>query len=168
MNRIIETERLILRPLRVSDADAAYVWLSDAKVNCYMPYPLYTSKDDAVKWLSRLKEENNEFAYALKETGTVIGAGSIKMQEDGLWEIGYQLRYESWGMGYATEAAKALINWAYHFLGARDFMARHATANTASGNVLRKCGFVFDHFGEYSRYDGSETFEATYYKMTLK
>lgn len=70
-----------------------------------------------------------------------------------------------WDEGYATEAAKAMIQWAYQNLGARDFIARHANANKASGNVIIKCGFQFEKYGQYSRYDGSEIFEASYYTL---
>ena len=67
-----------------------------------------------------------------------------------------------------TEAAKGLIDWGYEQLGARRFSACHATANTASGNVLRKCGFQFERYGEYSRYDGSKTYDATFVGMELE
>jgi len=43
MNRIIETDRLVIRPIAVNDAQDAFVWLSDPRVNRYMPYPVYTS-----------------------------------------------------------------------------------------------------------------------------
>jgi len=168
MKRTIETERLIIRPIEVDDAQAAFVWLSDPRVNRYMPYPLYTDVDQAIEWISALKEESNEFVFVLKDSGLVIGAGSIKPQENRLWEVGYQLRYDYWNKGYTTEAAKAMIKWAYDYCNAREFMARHATANVASGKVLQKCGYKFDRYGKYSRYDGSETFEATYYKMSIK
>jgi len=168
MNRIIETDRLILRPFHESDAEAASVWLSDPRVNRYMPYPLYSSVTQAQQWIATHTEEDNEFIFVLKTNNLPIGAGSIKKQEDNRWEVGYNLRYDYWGSGYATEAAKALILWAYKNHQAHEFMARHATANTASGNVLKKCGYQFDYYGEYDRYDGSEVFPATYYKMTLK
>ena len=71
-------------------------------------------------------------------------------------------------MGHATEASKALIRWAYECEGARDFIACHATQNPASGNVIRNCGFALDHYGQYARYDGSETFDAAFYKMHLE
>ena len=132
-----------------------------------MPYALYTSLDDVKNWLLSLTEDNNEFAFELKNSGLVIGAGSIKVQDNDAWEIGYNLRFDYWRKGYTTEAAKALINWAYQNYGAREFIGAHATANIASGKVLTQCGFIFDHYGEYSRYDGSEVFPATYYKMTL-
>ena len=47
---VIETERLILRPLSLDDAEAEFVWLSDPIVNRYMPYNLYTNVADVVKW----------------------------------------------------------------------------------------------------------------------
>ena len=168
MNRIIETERLILRPFEIKDAAAAYVWLSDPHVNRYMPYSLYTSITQAEAWIASHTEDDNEFIFCLKDSFLPIGAGSIKLQDDGRWEVGYNLRYDHWGMGYTTEAAKALIEWAYKYFDAREFCAAHATANIASGKVLLKCGFQFDHYGEYGRYDGSEIFPASYYSMTLK
>ena len=50
----LETERLILRPLSIDDLDAVYKWASDPRVNKYMIYPLYKSKDDGVEWLNTL------------------------------------------------------------------------------------------------------------------
>jgi len=165
---MIETERLILRPMTVDDAQAAFVWLSDPRVNRYMPYPLYASLSQAEKWIASQKESDNEFIFCLKDSGTAIGAGSIKQQEVGCWEVGYNLRFDYWGKGYATEAAKALIHWAYKYHNARHFVAAHVTENTASGKVLKKCGYQFDHYGQYSRYDESEVFDASFYTMTLE
>lgn len=166
--RTIETDRLILRPIRVEDTEDAYQWQSDPEVNRYMVYPLYTDIEKTREWIGSLAPDENEFAFQLKSSGKVIGAGGIKYIEgERAWELGYNLNRDYWGMGYTTEASKALIRWAYEHEGARDFVAAHATANTASGNVIRKCGFTLDHFGQYSRYDDSETFEASFYRMHL-
>lgn len=165
---IIETGRLILRPMTEADAEAVFLWTGDPVVNRYMPYPVHKNVDETKAWLRSLQGKTEEFGFCLKETGQLIGAGSIKYREEfDAFEVGYNLNQAFWGMGYATEAAKALLNWAYENRGARRFMARHATANTASGHVLQKCGFQFSHFGRYSRYDGSETFDATYYTLHL-
>ena len=169
MNRIIETERLILRPLTVSDAADAFEWHGDPEVNRYMVYPLYTDVEQSRAWIAGLAPDENEFGFELKSTGKVIGAGGIKyIAGENAWELGYNLNRAYWGMGYATEASKALIRWAYDTEGARDFIACHATVNAASGNVIRKCGFEFVRYGHYSRYDGSETFDASFYKMHLE
>ena len=60
-----------------------------------------------------------------------------------------------------------MIKWAYDTLGAREFSAEFATDNVASGKVLEKCGFRFKKYGQYSRFDGSETFDATFVEMNL-
>ncbi len=169
MNKRIETDRLIIRPLAIGDAKDVFEWVGDPIVNRYMPYPLYENILQVEKWLASLSDKSNEFAFCLKETGKVIGAGSITFDtERNAYELGYNLNRAFWGKGFATEASKAMIEWAYQELGARDFCANHATANIASGNVIRKCGFQFSHYGEYSRFDGSETFDATFYVMHLE
>ena len=164
----IETERLILRPLTVADAEEVFLWAGDPVVNRYMPYPVHQSVEQTKQWLSTLGDKD-EFGFCLKETGQVIGSGSIKyVEEYDAYELGYNLNRAFWGKGYATEAAKAMLQWAYEQRNARKFMARHVTKNTASGNVIRKCGFQFSHYGQYSRYDGSEIFDATYYTRQMK
>ncbi len=62
--------------------------------------------------------------------------------EDATWEIGYWYGMPYWGLGYASEAARALMDWARDQLGAKVFVAGHFADNPASGNVLRKLGFV--------------------------
>lgn len=168
MEKIIETERLILRPLTSEDAKDVFEWVSDPIVNKYMPYSLYQSVSEVEAWISSLKEADNEFAFCLKSTGKVIGSGSISFDDNrNAYELGYNFNREYWGKGYATEASKAMIQWAYSNLGARDFGSNHANANTASGNVIKKCGFQFERYGQYSRFDGSETFDASFYVFCI-
>lgn len=170
-NHVIETERLILRPLTVADAEAEFVWLSDPEVNRFMPYNLYTSVEQAEEWLRSVEQCNEEFHFGFvrKADGLLIGAGSIGPDENepGAWSFGYNLRRDAWNQGYATEAAKAMIDLVRRTYGVKVFTANHAIANPASGRVMEKCGLTFDHFGEYSRFDGSETFPAKYWKMVV-
>ncbi|MBE6880645.1 MAG: GNAT family N-acetyltransferase [Ruminococcaceae bacterium] len=166
--KIIETKRMILKPLTINDAKDVFEWTGDPIVNRYMPYPLHKNVHQTEEWISTLGDKN-EFAFSLKDTGKVIGSGSITYRtEYKAYELGYNLNRKFWGKGYATEAAKAMIQWAYQILSAHDFFARHANANKASGNVITKCGFQFDKYGQYSRYDGSEMFEASYYTLHLE
>ena len=170
-NHVIETERLILRPLSLKDAEAEFVWLSDPIVNRYMPYNLYTDVADVVKWLEIAMNAEKElhFGFVRKADGLLIGAGSIGPHDhkDGAWEFGYNLRRDCWNHGYATEAAKAMIRFAYETFGVRNFGANHAIENPASGRVMEHCGLTFHHFMEYSTFDGSETFPAKAYRMHL-
>ncbi len=168
MNRQIETQRLILRPLTEQDAQDVFEWVGDPQVNRYMPYSLYQNITQVKEWISSIEEDENLFGFFLKSQGKVIGSGDISYdpkRKD--YELGYNTNRSYWGKGYTTEAARAMIRWAYDELGARDFGANHANANAASGRVLAKCGFVFDHYGQYSRFDGSETFEASFYTLHL-
>lgn len=164
--KVIETERLLLRPLTANDANDVFEWVSDPVVNTYMSYNLYTSVKDAETWISSIKGDNHVFAFVLKKENKVIGSGSICFQSDSnAYELGYNLNKNYWNKGYTSEASLAMIQWAYEELGVRDFVANHANANVASAKILLKCGFKFSHYGQYSKYDGSETFDASYYFM---
>lgn len=68
----------------------------------------------------------------------------------------------------SIDEAQDVFEWAYENLGAHDFFARHANANYASGNVIKKCGFQFEKYGKLEKYDGSEIFEASYYKLHIE
>ena len=165
MHLVIETPRLILRPLSEKDANDVFEWVGDPIVNRYMPYPVYQNVEQVKRWIASISPEEYEFGFELKSTGKVIGADSIGLNDEKQHELGYNLNRLYWGQGYATEAGKAMIEWAYQELGARKFVAAHATANAASGGVLRKCGFQIVRYGEYGRFDGSEIFPATFLEL---
>lgn len=163
----IETERLVLKPLSVEDAADVFQWVADPEVNRFMIYPLYQNLEQVKSWLCKADAHHLEFGYYLKSNGKCIGSGGIGKGKDGIHELGYNLNRDYWHQGYATEAAKAMIAWAYRELGVHDFVASHAKANIASGRVIQKCGFQYDHEGEYSKFDGSATFPASYYTLHL-
>lgn len=167
---VIETDRLILRPLTVEDANAAFVWLSDERVTKFMPYNTYTNIEDAAKWIAGLKEEKSyPFGFVFKENNLLIGSGDIGYSTAAkAWEFGYNIRSDYWNKGLSTEAAKAMIRFAFDNLGARDFGANHAVENTASGRVIEKCGLKFIRYGEYSKFDNSITFPAKFYEAHLE
>ena len=164
----IETERLILKPVALEDAPAMFVWTSDPEVNRYMSYPLHRELSVTQKWIASLRPENLEFGFYRREDGLLIGAGGIGKCSDGLHHLGYNLRRDMWGKGYATEAAKVMLSWGHRELGINVFTAEHALENAASGNVIRKCGFQLVRYGQYSKLDGSETFDAAFYELHLK
>ena len=168
MERRIETERLILRPIGVEDAPAVFVWASDPEVNRYMSYPLHRDLSETEAWIASIRPEDLEFGFYRKEDGLLIGTGGVGKGGDGLHHLGYNLRRDMWGMGCATEAAMAMLRWAHRRLGICGFAAEHASANTASGNVIRKCGFQLVRRGTFAKFDGSETFDAAFYELHLK
>ena len=174
-NITLETGRLILRPLTVADAESVFVWTSDPDVNRYMSYPLHADIETTRQWLLSVEQdsevqaalENYTFGFVRKSDGLLIGSGGIRRQEDGTWDFGYNLRRDCWGRGYTTEAMKAIIDFARTQRGAKVFAAHHAVDNPASGRVMEKCGLTFRNGGEYSKFDGSETFPAKFYRLEL-
>ena len=165
--KTIETERLIIRPISIDDAYDVYEWASDPIVNKFMPYPLHDNIHQTEAWINSI-ENKNEFVFVLKSSGKVIGGGSMSYAEKyKAYELGYNLKSQYWGMGYATEASKAMIQWAYQSLGAHDFFARHAKANHASGNVIKKCGFQFENYSKFEKYDGSKIYEVSCYRLHI-
>lgn len=167
---VLETDRLTLRCPTVADASAAFVWCSDPEVNRFMQYSLYTRVEDVAAWLKTVEEGGlYDFALVRREDGLVMGTCGIYPGDapDQPWSFGYNLRRDCWGQGYATEASRAMIDFAFRTFGVREFAAGHAEANPASGHVMAHCGLVPDHLGSYSRFDGSETFPACFRRLTL-
>ena len=154
----IKTERLLLRPLTVADAEAVWKWVSDERVARYMVYPAYTDMEKLREWLRFVEEQtdNYEFGFVLLSDGELIGSGSIAPdRKEGFWGFGYNLRCDCWGQGYATEAAKAMIGFARSTFCATRFRASHAQRNLASGRVMEKCGLHFVGYGTFEKLDGS-------------
>jgi len=168
---ILETERLILRPIALEDAEAVYQWTSDERVTKYMSYPTHTDISQTKAWITATFTDETEWnwAFVLKRENRVIGTGSIGSSADmpGYWGFGYNFHYDYWHKGYCTEATKAMIDFAHRKLGVNKICAYHAVENPRSGRVMEKCGLKFDRFGEFSKIDGSKTFQCKIYKTEL-
>lgn len=165
---VLETDRLILRALSPDDAENAFVWQSDPAVNRFMCYSLYTQIEDTQQWLTTVQDSVHDFCVVHKADGLLIGSCGISPTEDpAVWELGYNFRHDCWNQGYATEVSQALLRYARDTHGIQDFVACHAVQNPASGRVMEKCGFTYDHDGSYSRFDGSETFAFRFYTLHL-
>ena len=165
----LETENLILRQLTVEDAPAVFLWGSDEKVNRYMIYPLYRTVEDGIEWLKTLNPESPEaFEYGIvqKESGELIGSSGLYYHKDKeVWSFGYNLRSDMWNRGYATEATRAIIDYAGSVCKIKILEAEHAVDNPASGRVMEKLGLHFDHYSEYTKLDHSATFQSKVYRL---
>ena len=172
---IIETERLILRPLEVSDAEHIFsTWASDPRVTKFMTYSTHKSSDTTKEWLESVvrngqdKDFKTEFemGFQPKESGKLIGSGSAYYKPDyDRWSLGYNIAFDYWHQGYTSEAMKALADTLSN-MGIKRFIADHAVDNPNSGKVMEKIGMKFDHMGTYTCMDG-RVFEAKYYIMDL-
>lgn len=138
------TPRLLLRPTWPEDATDFHRAIADAAIVRNLaraPWPY--SLDDAVNFLSREPDPlRPRFVITKRTQGTphLIGCCGIESREDGTTEIGYWIARPYWGLGFATEAASAVLQIA-HATGLSNIRASHFLDNPASGRVLRKIGF---------------------------
>lgn len=167
---VLETERLILRPLMVEDAQDVFEWASDDRVTKYMIYPTHKSIETTLEWLKSIdhkSETDYDFGFVEKSSGKLIGSGGLYWEaENAQWRIGYNLRFDRWRKGYATEAALTMVNFAREELNADRIGSMHAVDNPNSGRVMKNCGLVFVKYGTYAKYDNSVTFRCKEYLWT--
>ena len=164
---ILETERILLRPLKISDAEAVYNnWATDTDVTKYVRWNNHRSIDVTLEWLTSLEnniesDKSYDWGFLLKETGEVFGSGGVFYNDEHkMFEIGYVTMKKYLNKGLTTEAAKAIVDFAVNELKQTELYARHAKENIASGKVMEKCGFVYHSDGEYSSFDGTRTFKS--------
>lgn len=171
---ILETDRVVLRPLSSEDSQDIFDrWTADERVTKYMSYPTHTSVEDTKGWLKMVEaSEQSEKAYDwgfwLKDENYLFGSGGIYYHEDEkCYEIGYNIMHKYWHKGYTTEIVKGILEFAKKELGIKEFMAWHAKDNPASGEVLKKCGFVYEKDGVRYKLDGVTSWESMFYKLKL-
>ena len=106
-----------------------------------MPYP-YTTQD-AKFFLDEIVATEMTWKVSLKETSKMVGTIGLRpIVDDEISELGYWYGQEFWGQGYATEAANAVIEFAFKELGLIRLEAGYFIVNQASGNVLKKLNFT--------------------------
>ncbi len=143
---VLETERLILRYLTADDVEAMFAVIGDAEAMKYYPQPL--TRDDAQRWIDRSLERYRTdgyglFAVVLKSTGEVIGNCGLLRQEvegESMLEVGYHFRRDHWGNGYATEAARGCMEYAFRQLAAAKVISLIVPENVPSRRVAERNG----------------------------
>ena len=138
----IETPRLVLRAPRPQDAQAVAAIANDLRIAqnaSRLPHPYEVR--DAEAFIAQLGSDR-EVAFLITLAGReIIGVCAIAMPERRGPELGYWVGVRHWGKGYATEAARAVIDHAFAELGHETLCASVRVSNPASRRVLEKCGF---------------------------
>jgi ribosomal-protein-alanine N-acetyltransferase len=152
MNLILETDRLLLRPLEFTDAAAMFAMDNNPNVHIYLWQNPTQTVEETVKTIEYIKgqyERNNigRFATILKETGEFIGWTGIKYIDDhvengntNFFDYGYRLDEKFWGKGYATEASVAWLDYGFNTMRIEIMNAYAHKANGASNHILGKIG----------------------------
>lgn len=147
------TERLILRPMRASDAPDMYRYACREDVTTYLlwsPHPSVSYTKEYLQYVETRYELGDFFDWAITERvgGRMIGTcgfTSIDAPNDA-GEIGYVLNPEFHGKGIATEAARAVLCFGFEVVGLHRIEARFMQGNTASRGVMEKLGMTFEGY----------------------
>ena len=175
----IETPRLLLRRLTPADAPAMYRnWANDPAVTRYLRWEPHKDENETFALLTAWEElyqnpDYYQWAMVEKATGEVFGSISLTVsccsepealqawQErgadltDGVWEPGYCIGRAWWDKGYTTEALNAVVDYWFTRTDSTWLACCHAVENPASGAVMQKAGFVYDHDATYHKFDGT-------------
>lgn len=154
---LIKTERLGLRNWESKDLDPMATINADPEVMEF--FPKRATKKETALFIKRMQENYNDhgfcyFAVDVLATNEFIGfVGLLKQTYESPFtpcvDIGWRLKKSSWGKGYATEGAKACLEYGFHELGLESIYSVASVINTKSTNVMRKIGMTklleFDH-----------------------
>ena len=147
----LETKRLILRKITKRDAHDMYEYSKNPLTSRYLTWSAHESLTYTKKYINFLIKkykagEYFDWAIEEKESGKFIGTCGFPVfdTENSKAEIGYVLNPSFWGRGYATEVVKAVVDYSFSALKLHRLEARCMKENTASENVLKKCGFTLE------------------------
>ena len=138
---VLETERLLLRRPTLADVKAIVRLANDRRIaenTRRLPHPY--SQDHAVEFV-RAIAQTREMAFLIEQNHTPIGMVGVDWREPDAPELGYWLGVDYWGQGFATEAARAAIDFAFEEFDIEHLRSGARVANPASRNILEKCGF---------------------------
>ena len=141
------TPRLVLRPVRMSDADDMYEYSRDPEVARHVLWEAHRSVHQTREYIRYLIRQYRNaspstFAIALRDTGKVIGTiGFMWVQTDNRSaEVGYSLSRAYWNQGLMSEALSAVVEFGFNRLSLNRIEAQHECDNPASGRVMEHAG----------------------------
>ena len=147
----IETDRLILRPLKMSDAADMFAYAGDEEVARHVMWDAHRSLADSRAFLRGAKRQYRlglpaSFGIVLRETGRLVGTiGFMWINTDHKSaEVGYSLSRPLWNKGLMTEALRAVLRFSFEALRLNRVEAQYEADNPASGRVMEKAGMRFE------------------------
>jgi RimJ/RimL family protein N-acetyltransferase len=166
------TPRLRLRAVVAQDLNDVYRLAGAREIAATtgtIPHP-YTLTD-AENFIDRMQKEVDcsqgvILAIAMRESNKLIGTiGLHTKKQDNKAELGYWVGVPFWNQGFATEAAKALVNFGFEELGYRKITARHFAINPSSGRVMEKLGMKKEGYFAKDEVKNGRTLDVVYYGL---
>ncbi|WP_426484106.1 GNAT family N-acetyltransferase [Flavobacterium sp. 2] len=160
MKNPIETERLLLRELLLSDANGMFELDSNPNVHLFLGNNPVKKLEESIEYIHFAQKQYKDFgigrwAVILKETNEFLGWSGIKFITDEInghknfYEIGYRFIEKYWGKGYATEAGKAFVDYAFNEMKVNALYAYADAGNENSRKILEKLGLQYINSFEY-------------------
>lgn len=150
---MFETDRLILRRLDEQDVDQVFAMRSDSQVMRFIRKP--QNRAESVNWVrlvsSRWTSDEIGFCAVIeKQNSKFVGwCGLWRLKETGELELGYAIAGDCWGKGFATEAAREFLRFAFEQLKSEKIVAVAEPENSSSRRVMEKIGMKFVRCGEF-------------------
>lgn len=139
---ILETERLLLRPCRITDAEDIYEYAKNPIVGIMAGWKPHESVEETEIIIREILMRDS-LAIVLKSERKVIGTIGLMFRNKDVYELGYSLSENYWNKGYGTEAAKEMLHYAFSSGLAHEVISGHFTENIRSKRVIEKCGFRY-------------------------
>lgn len=143
MKIILETPRLLLREFEITDAENFYLLNSDHDVIRYTGDVAFKNLDEAKALIENYvpykRDGYGRWTVVLKETKEILGWCGLRFIEDTKHiDLGYRFMKKYWNKGYATEAARACVEYGFQKLGMTEIIARAMKENLSSIEVMKK------------------------------
>ena len=149
---ILETERLILRPWKESDAEDCYKFAKDPRVGPAAGWPAHTGVENSRQIIRDVLMVPETYAIVLKETGFTVGSIGLHRNDlaskDDEAELGYWIGVPYWGRGLVPEAARELLRHAFEDLKLARVWCGYYDGNEKSKRVQEKLGFRYQWTSE--------------------
>lgn len=153
----LRTRRLILRPWRAEDREPFAALNADPEVGRYLAGPIPRERSDAlVERVERHFERHGFGPWAIERIGGegFIGFTGLSFPEfeaafTPCVEVGWRIARRHWGEGYATEAARAALDYGFGMLGLDEIVAFTVAENRASRRVMEKLGMQWEEGGDF-------------------
>ena len=149
---ILYTERLILRPWDISEAQTLFDIAKDPKVGPDCGWPPHQNIDESLYVIENVFNSPECYAVCLKEDNIPIGTIEIKLKgrseltdREDECELGFWLASKFWGQGIMPEATREIIRHAFEDLGLKKIWISHHDKNDKSRRAQEKAGFKYDH-----------------------
>lgn len=148
----METERLILRKWKETDAESLFAYAKDPDVGPIAGWPPHRSVKESLDVIRHVFCGAECYAICEKGNGEAIGAIELKLnghtdmtERDDECELGYWLGKTFWGRGYMPEAAREILRHGFEDLGMNTIWCGYYEGNRKSKRVQEKLGFVYHH-----------------------